>query len=99
MPSWSSFKSIISDKKRKVQQIVFLPVLPHPVTKYETVYTSLKNFKHILNQLTRSEMAIFCDEGVYHITREITLQRYEEFSGLVLCLGSFHMIKTPCLHR
>ena len=91
MPSWSSFNSVISDRKRKIQQVGFLPILPHPVTTYETVYTSLINIKNVLNQLT--QMAVFCDEGVYHIAREITLQRPDEFSGIVLCLGSFHMIK------
>ena len=117
MPSWSSFNSVISDRKRKIQQVGFLPILPHPVTKYETVYTSLINFhiqlqnvytliphpvtkyetvytslinfKNVLNQLTQCQIAVFCDEGVYHIT----LQRPDEFSGIVLCLGSFHMIK------
>ena len=96
MPGWSAFNSIISVNNKKLQQVGFLPALPHPVTKYETVYTSLKNFNKILQleQLEQNQMAIFCDEGVYHIAREITLQRPEEFSGLVLCLGSFHLIKT-----
>ena len=64
------------------------------MTKYETVNTSLRNFSNILEQLEQNQMAIFCDEGVYRIAREITLQRPEGFSGLVLCLGSFHLIKT-----
>ena len=93
MPSWSSFNSVISERKRKIQQVGFLPILPHPVTQYETVYTSLINFKHVLNQVTQSQMAVYCDEGVYHIAREITLQRPDECSGIVLCSGSFHMIK------
>jgi len=71
-----------------------LPVLPHPVTKYETVLKSLQNFSNILYQLQQDNMAIFCDEGVYHIAREILLKRPDEFKGLTLCLGSFHLIKT-----
>ena len=94
MPTWSAFNSIVSNESMKVQQVGFLPVLPHPVTKYETVYTSLKNFVNILSQLHQKHMAIFCDEGVYHIAREITLQKPVEFGELVLCLGSFHLIKT-----
>ena len=62
MPSWSSFNSVISDRKRKIQQLGFLTILPHPVTKYETVYTSLINFKNVLSQLTQSQIAVFCDE-------------------------------------
>ena len=93
-PSWKSFNSVISNKKLKVQQIGFLPVLPYPVTEYDTVYTSLQNFKNILSQLSQNQMAVFCDEGVYHIAREIILKQATDFTGLVLCLGSFHMIKT-----
>ena len=59
MPGWSACNSIISEKARKVQQVGFLPILPHPVTKYETVYTSLKNFKNILKQLDQKNIAIF----------------------------------------
>ena len=54
MPSWKSFNSVISNKKLKVQQIGFLPVLPYPVTEYDTVYTSLQNFKNILSQLSQN---------------------------------------------
>ena len=38
-------------------------------------------------------MPITCDEGVYHIAREIMLDYPEEFKNLVLCMGSFHMMK------
>ena len=48
MPGWSAFNSIISVKNKKLQQVGFLPVLPHPVIKYETVHISLKNFNNIL---------------------------------------------------
>ena len=35
-----------------------------------------------------------CDEGVYHIAREIIMNNPHEFQDIVLCLGSFHSIKT-----
>ena len=38
-------------------------------------------------------MAIACDEVVYRISREIVLLKSHEFSNVVLCIGSFHMIK------
>ena len=94
IPEWAAFNSFVSIDNKKVQQVGFLPVLPHLVTKYETVYKSVNNFLNILKQLKQNNMAIFCDEGVYHIAREILLKKPEEFKGLVLCLGSFHLIKT-----
>ncbi len=79
------------------QRVVgFLPVIPHPVTDARTVYTALKIFEDILDQLQQSKMAITCDEGVYHIAREVMLHRPQEFKNIVLCLGSFHMIKIVC---
>ena len=71
----------------------FLPILPHPVTEYSTVYTALKNFQNVLRQLGQDRLAITCDEGVYRIAREIMMLRPEEFTDLTLCLGSFHLLK------
>ena len=91
MPSWSSFNSVISDRKGKVQHVGFLPIHIQ-LQSMKQWHMSLINFKNILNQLTQSHIAVFCD-GVYHIAREITLLKPDEFLGIVLCLGSFHMIK------
>ena len=77
--------------KQNVQQVGFLPVLPHPITKYEALYKSLRNFHNILGQLDQNNFAIFCDEGVYHVARKILLKKPGEFKGLILCLGSFHL--------
>lgn len=57
------------------------------------MYTSLKNFQDVLRQLEQSHLPVACDEGVYHIAREIVMSHPTEFSNLVLCLGSFHLIK------
>jgi hypothetical protein len=93
MPSWSAFNSVITDETVPQKIIGFLPVIPHPVTEYATVYTALKNFQSILGQLKQSHIAVTGDEGVYHIAREIQLQHPTEFKNIVLCIGSFHMIK------
>lgn len=38
-------------------------------------------------------MAVTVDEGFNHLAREIQLLRSDEFSNIVLCMGTFHMIK------
>ena len=81
MPSWSAFNSLVSEET----------VLQ--VTKFSTVYTSLKNFQDILKQLDQRHLAVTCDEGVYQIAKEIQLMRPYEFKNIVLCMGSFHMAK------
>lgn len=93
MPSWDAFNSLISEEELEEKVVGFIPLIPNPVTEYATVYTALKNFQNILEQLRQSHIAITCDEGVYHIAREIMLQRPAEFQNIVLCMGSFHLIK------
>ena len=68
----------------------FLPVIPSPVTDHQTVYTELPG--HTETTFT-THLVVTCDEGVYHIAREITMGNATEFENIVLCLGSFHMSK------
>ena len=86
-------------------QVGFLPYLPHPVTEYDTVYTALKNFLKVLEQLDQKSLPVMCDEGVYSIVANIVLQRPEEFKDIIPMLGGFHMAKAlfhcigKCLKR
>jgi len=93
MPTWSAFNSVVTGEQMPERTVGFLPILPYPVTRHDTVYTALKNFQNVLGQLNQSNLPIYCDEGVYHIAREILLLRPDEFSNLTLCLGSFHLLK------
>ena len=93
LPSWSAFNSVISDKEVPKIAVGFLTVLPHPVTQFSTVYTAFSNFQDILSQLKQINMAVFCDEGLYKIAREIMLYNPTSFKNIVLCVGSFHMAK------
>ena len=63
------------------------------MTDHQTVYTALKYFQDILKQLSQTHLAVTCDEGFYHIAREITMGYATEFVNIVLYLGSFHMTK------
>lgn len=94
LPSWSASNSLWTENKIPEKNLAFLPVLPHPVTEYATVYSAMKNFMAIGLQLVQNEIPLYCDEGVYCIVREIQLMRPEEFRTLVPCLGTFHLVKT-----
>lgn len=101
MPAWRETNTVLSEKDISKKRVGFLPVLPYPVTQYDTVYTALKNFNGILQHLEQHKLPVTCDEGVYHIAREIQLIRPEEFQDIVLCMGSFHMAKVAlgCLGK
>lgn len=101
MPTWSAANSILSSETLLCKRVGFLPVLPHPVTRYDVVYTAMKNLQGFLEHLNQSALPVTCDEGVYHIARHIQLLRPGEFKNIVLCLGSFHMTKVAlgCLGK
>ena len=51
------------------------------------------NFQEILSQLNQKQIAIFCDEGVYHIARHIKFVEEEKFKDIIFMLGNFHFTK------
>ena len=71
--------------------MAFLPFIPRPVTEHPTVYTDMRNFVKIADQLEQKSLPLFCDEGVFRIVVDIFLQHPLQFQSLVPCLGGFHM--------
>ena len=61
----------------------------------------ITNFNRILGYIDQAKLPVTCDEGVFHIAREIQLTRPNEFHDLVLCMGTFHMAKVAlgCLGK
>ena len=93
LPRWGALKSLISNSKLPIMQTGFLPFIRYPVTEHTTVYTAMKNFIKVLQQLDRKALPIFCGEGVYRIVVDIYLKCPNEFKMLVPCLRGFHMAK------
>ena len=93
LPIWAGIQFLISSAKLPLMQVGFLPFLPHLVTDHSTVYTAMKNFVNVANQLERDHLPVFCDEEVYRIVLDIYLRCPQEFSKLIPMMGEFHMTK------
>ena len=93
VPSFSATMSILSDVIAKVSIQAFTPILPYPITEYDSVNTVMKNFQDVLKQKNLPYGPLWCDEGVYHIAKELQLLKPETFSNIFLGLGGFHMEK------
>ena len=91
--TWAGCKSLISSANLPIMQVAFLPYLPHPVTDYSTVYTALCNFLSVLDQLKQDSLPLICDQGVFRIVAEITLQHPEQFKKIIPMIGNFHLAK------
>lgn len=88
MPIWSAANSVLStaDKVPLKRVGLILPVLPYPVTQYDTVYSDMKNLQGVLWYLDQPVLPVTCDERVYRIAQLI---RPNEFSNIISCLGSY----------
>lgn len=45
--SWADIHAIVSKANVSLQQVGFLPILPYPVTAYDSVYSAMKNFQSL----------------------------------------------------
>ena len=99
IPTWAGCESIVSNENLAIMQVAFLPYLPYPVTDFATVYTALRNLQSVLQQLNQKSLPLVCDEGVFRIVAEITLQRPNEFRNIVPMLGNFHFANQHCIGK
>ena len=53
----------------------------------------MHNYQDVLHQKKIPYGPLWCDEGVYHIAKEIQLLKPDKFSNIFLGLGGFHMEK------
>ena len=93
IPSFIGIKSLLSTERVTLTTCAFTPILPYPVTQYDTIYTGMKNFQDILKQPELPYGPLWCDQGVYRIAKETQLLKSDEFDNIVVGLGGFHTEK------
>ena len=65
VPPWAGIHALLSDKQLSLKNVGFLPIIPNPVTRHDTVFTCLRNFSSICSNLDQEVLPVACDEGVY----------------------------------
>lgn len=93
IPSWSAANSVWTKENLPLKNLAFLPVLPHAVTEWKTVYSSMCNYEEIVTQLAQNHIPIFGDEKVYCMMKEIQFLRPTEFQHIVCMIGPWHAVK------
>lgn len=68
-------------------------ILQYPATQYDSIYTSMVNYQDVLCQLNLQEVLLWCDEGAYHLPKEIQHIHPEKFSNIFFGLGGYHLQK------
>ena len=93
VPGFTAARSTTVNCKFHPTTTVLTPILPYPATTYDAILTTMINFQDALKQKGDAYGALWADEGVYRIAKEIQLLRPEQFKNIFLGLGGFHMEK------
>ena len=76
-----------------MKKVGFLPVIPHSVTNYSTVYSAVRNLEDMRKQLRKQSFPVISGEGVYQVIMEIVLSHSSEFPNLFPMMGILYMAK------
>lgn len=93
LPSFIALNSKINEESVYLTCKSFIPILPYPATKMDSIFTTMLNFQDVLLQRKEPYGALWCDEGVYCIAKEIQLLRPHQFGNIFLGMGPFHWVK------
>ncbi len=93
VPGFTAARSTTTNCKFHPTTTILTPILPYPATTYDAVFTTMVNFQDALKQKGDAYGALWADEGVYRIAKEIQLLKSDQFDNIFLGLGGFHMEK------
>ena len=85
--------SFFDVKPNVITRFAFTPIIPHPATEYDRIFTSMRNLQDVLLQRDLEYGPLWCDEGVYQIAKELQLLNPSLFSNIFLGIGGFDMEK------
>lgn len=93
IPSFPAVKSLLNQNSNILTRCAFTPIIPHPATEADTIFTTMVNFQDVLNQKKLKAGPLWSDEGVYRIAKEIQLSDPDKFNNIFLGIGGFHLEK------
>ena len=95
VPTFTALESYLlpMPKKFHATTTAFIPILPYKATEMDSIFTTMLNFQDVLLQRGERVGALWCDEGVYALAKEIQILKPDIFSNIFLGLGPFHMEK------
>lgn len=93
VPSFIATNSLFANPVEAVTRYCFTPIVPHPATEYDTIFTCMLNFQDVLEQRNQEYGPLWCDEGVYRLAKELQLLNPKKFENIFLGLGGFHTEK------
>ena len=97
IPSFSAANSMLAINSKPITRLAFTPIIPHPVTEYDAIFTAMVNFQDVdVLQQRGMSCGLFCsDEETYRLAKEFQLTvcschvtyAFESESTLYSCLN------------
>ena len=93
VPSWTGFNIRTRDQFSVSEDIVeYLPTINAPATEMNTVYEIINQSELIRKELSLQTMVVVMDQALYAKAVEITWKHKQNFSNILLRMGTFHTI-------
>ena len=67
VPSFTTTNSLFVNPVDAVTRFSFTPIITHPATEYDPIFTCMLNFQDVLSQQNQEYGPLWCDEGVHKI--------------------------------
>ena len=95
IPSWTGFFKKIRDNIVVIQSTIgYLDTLDSPATDLKTAYEVLCRGLEIKDRLQLKAVACVFDQAFYAKAMEVIWKQKEQFEGLVVMMGGFHLLMT-----
>ena len=59
VPSFVAVNSLFADPSDAITRFAFTPIIPHPATEYNTIFTAMRNFQDVLMQKNQESGPLF----------------------------------------
>ena len=92
VPSWTGFNATATNTNPAEKSVIgYCPVIKASPTNYDAVYTLMDIACRMTKKIGQSHTVLVLDQAIYCKALEISVQRSDEFSHLILRLGGFHI--------
>ena len=92
VPGWSGFNQGATKQEIPTKSVVgYCQLIDASPTELATLYTLLKKSTEMATQLGLTDTVVVLDQAIYAKALEVVWRHTEEFTSVVLRMGSFHI--------
>ena len=91
VPGWNAFNAMLYPELPEISMVGYCPLIDGSSTEFSTIYTVLKHAQAISNTMGQEDTVITFDLAIYVKAKQIQWRFANEFSDVVIRMGTFHI--------